>query len=735
MPSRAAGLLIFTLLVALPAGAADRAEELWSAARRGDAAAVKALLDRGADVNAKSAYGTTALFVAADRGHVEVVRVLLRHKADVNAKDTFYQSTALTWAAGKGHGKVVAALLEAGATGGDDVLLAAAAGGQVDVVRAVLAKGKPKPEALNKALKATPARMTEVADLLKKAGAKGTPSAQAEVSAERLKPYAGVYRNDKGKEYEVLLLGKTLYALADGKAHVFTPRGEDSFTSAQDSALTFQFRREAGNLTALVLKKDKTETVYARQEAKKPAPPPDDGPVTVAAPQNWPSFRGPHASGVADGQKPPVVWDVDKGINVRWKTPIPGLGHSCPVVWGDRLFVTTAVSSDPKSEFRPGQYGDVEPAKDKSEHVWKVYCLDRHSGAVLWERTAHRGVPRVKRHPKASQANCTPAADAGHLVVCFGSEGLYCYDHAGNLLWQHDLGDLDAGWFFDRDYQWGFGSSPALYRDLAFVQCDVGKGSFLAAYRLADGKEAWRAPRDEVPSWSTPTVCEGPGRAELITSATHYARGYDPLTGKELWRLGRLSEITVPAPVVGQGLIFLSSGYRPVQPIYAVRPGASGDISLPKDKTSAGAVAWSAPKGGPYLPTPIVYGDYLYVCANGGVLTCYEAKTGKQVYRERLGGSSGYTASPVAADGRLYFTSEEDGVRVVKAGPKFELLAENPLGEVCLATPAISDGMLFFRTQHHVIGIGRTPRSARQAGPAGGNNTGSRKEGATRPGG
>jgi outer membrane protein assembly factor BamB len=578
----------------------------------------------------------------------------------------------------------------------------------------VLDKGKPKPDVLNRALKATPSRSTEIAELLKKAGAKATqaPAAGVEVPAATLKTYAGIYRSDKGQEYEVLLVSGRLYVRIDGGGFSgLEARDQATFRFNPDNKQTVSFQRADGKVTGLVVKRDKTETLYPRREAKAPTvvPANEDGPVTVAAPQNWPSFRGPHASGVADGQKPPLRWDVDKGVNVRWKTPIPGLGHSCPVVWGDRVFVTTAISSDPTPELRVGQYGDVEPAKDASEHVWKVYCLDRHTGGVLWERTAHRGVPRVKRHPKGSQANCTPAADAGHLVVCFGSEGLYCYDHDGTLLWRQDLGDLDAGWFFNRDYQWGFGSSPVIFRDLAVVQCDVGPGSFIAAYRLSDGKEAWRTPRDEVPSWGTPTVYEGPGRPELLTNGTHFARGYDPLTGKELWRLGRLSEITVPTPVVGQGLLFLTSGYPPVQPIYAVRPGAKGDISLPKGKTSSDAVAWSKTSGGPYLPTPMSYGDYFYACGNSGVLTCYEAKTGKQVYRERLGGAGGYTASPVAADGRLYFTSEEDGVRVVKAGPKFELLAENPLGEACLTTPAIADGMLFFRTQHHLVGIGRTP--------------------------
>src|SRR5262249_25716255 len=222
-----------------------------------------------------------------------------------------------------------------------------------------------------------------------------------------------------------------------------------------------------------------------------------------------------------------------------------------------------------------------------------------------------------------------------------------------------------------------------------------------------DGKEVWRKARDEAPSWGTPTVVEGPGRAELVTNATRYARGYDPRTGEELWRLGRHAEITVPTPVYGQGLGLITSGSRPVQPIYAVRPGASGDISLADGKTASDAVAWSVAKGGPYMPTPLVHGEHLYTCSNAGLVACYEARTGKEVYRERLGGAAGYTASPVAADGRIYFAGEDGAVRVVRAGPKFELLAVNPLGDPCLATPAISDGMIFVRTQHYLFGLGR----------------------------
>jgi outer membrane protein assembly factor BamB len=710
MLRRTTGTLLLALVLVPHARAADLSEDLLAAARRGDAEAVKTLLAKGADVNAKSPYGVTALSYAADRGHLEVVKVLLAHKADVNSKDNFYKATPLTWAASHGHAGVVRALVEAGAEGAGGVLASAAAARQVEMVKAVLETGKVKGAALDKALEATPADKNEIAKLLEKAGAK-PPAPGATVDAKTLASYAGTYRSDQGIEVVISLEGNKLVENFLGQRLALTAADATTFRVSGSDALTVRFRSQGGKVSDFTFKQGTTEVVYKRVDktaAESPRPAAvEEKPAAAAAPINWPQFRGPGASGVADGQAPPTTWDAEKGTHVRWKTPIPGLGHGCPVVWGDRVFVVTAVSSNPKDALRPGLYGDVEPLHDKSEHSWRVYALDRTTGKVLWEREAHKGVPRVKRHPKSSHANSTPAADAGHLVVCFGSEGLYCYDHAGKLLWQRDLGTLDAGWFYDVDYQWGFGSSPVLFGGTVIVQCDVGKGSFLAAYDLADGKEVWKTPREEVPSWGTPTVVEGPAGPELVTNATKFARGYDPRTGKELWRLGRHAEITVPTPVFGDGLVFVTSGYRPVQPIYAIRPGARGDVTLKEGKTSGDAVAWSTEKNGPYMTTPIVYGDYLYVCSNTGVVTCYEARTGKQVYKERLGGRGGYTASPVAADGRLYFPSEEDGVRVVKAGPKFAVLAVNPVGEVCMATPAISGGLFFLRTQHSVFAFGR----------------------------
>ena len=428
--------------------------------------------------------------------------------------------------------------------------------------------------------------------------------------------------------------------------------------------------------------------------------------------QNWPQFRGPGASGVVEGRPAVVKWDAEKSVNTVWKTAIPGLAHSSPVVWGDKVFITTAVSTG-KDETRYGLFGDVAPVKDDPKHIWKVYALDKFTGKILWERIAYEGLPKVKRHPKSTHADSTPVTDGKYLVVLFGSHGLYAYNLDGKLLWKQDIGVLDSGWFYDPDYQWEHGSSPIIYRDLVIVQADIQKDSFIAAYSLKSGKLVWKTPRVEVSSWGTPTVYEGKTRAELIANGSKAIRGYDPLTGRELWRLTPNSEITTPTPFAARNLIYVTSGYAPLQPIYAIKPGAEGDISLKDGAASNSFIAWSKQRGGPYMPTPIVYGDVLYTCANQGVLTAYNADTGERLYQERLGGTGGaFTSSPVASDGKLYLASEDGDVFVVKTGPKYELLSKNPVGEVMMASPAISDGLIIVRGRNHVFGFGESSNSA-----------------------
>ena len=427
--------------------------------------------------------------------------------------------------------------------------------------------------------------------------------------------------------------------------------------------------------------------------------------VSAATAQNWPQFRGPNGSGVAEGKPLPVGFDVARGTNIRWKAPIPGLAVSSPIVWGDKVFVTTAISSDPAAKLRHGLFGDVEPSNDLTKHTWKVYCLNKADGKVLWERVAHEGVPKTKRHPKSSQNSCTPVTDGKVVIAHFGSEGLFAYDMNGKLLWKQDIGKLNAGWFFDPDYEWGVAASPIIYKDTVIIQADIQKDSFVAAYNLKDGKQLWKTIRDELPSWATPAVYEGKPRAELITHATKFIRGYDPGTGKELWRLSGNSEIATPTPLVAHGLIYVTNGYRGIQPIYAIKPGAEGDISLKGEQTTNESIAWSHKRGGPYTPTPVIYGDHLYIVNNQGVLSCYNAKSGERIYQERVGNGGSYSASPVAGDGKIYLFSEDGDVYVVKAGPKMEVLAHNTAGEVIMASPAVSDGMLFIRTMQHLIAV------------------------------
>jgi len=430
--------------------------------------------------------------------------------------------------------------------------------------------------------------------------------------------------------------------------------------------------------------------------------------AAAASAQNWPSFRGPGASGVADGQNLPVRWDAHQRVNVIWKTEIHGLAHSSPVVWGDRVFLTTAVSSKPSATFKPGLYGDGTASDDLSVHQWNVICLERATGKVLWERTAYQGVPKEKRHIKSTYANATPATDGRVVVAFFGSQGVYAYSLAGELLWKRDLGRFDVGAYNAPVFEWGTASSPILYKDLVIVQCDQQKGSFIAALDAKTGATVWKADRDELPSWGTPSVFTSKAGAELVTNGSNFIRGYDPASGKELWRLGGSSKITAPTPVASDDLIIVASGRRPEAPIFAIRAGAGGDITLPSGESSSRSVAWSKQQRGSYMPTPVIYGGYVYVLNNDGVFACYALADGKELYRERIpDAGSGFSASPVASDGKIYLSNEDGDIIVVKAGPTFEVLARNDMAEPVMATPAISGGMLIIRSQHSVWAIGQ----------------------------
>jgi outer membrane protein assembly factor BamB len=430
--------------------------------------------------------------------------------------------------------------------------------------------------------------------------------------------------------------------------------------------------------------------------------------VLGAADANWPSFRGPEAMGVSAGRAP-LNWNADgEKKNIRWKTPIPGLSHSSPIVWGDRLYVATAVASAGEAPLKVGLYGAGDPANDNGEQSWRVYCLDKKSGKILWDRESYKGVPKSKRHTKATHSNTTLATDGKRLIAFFGSEGLYAYSLDGKLLWKKEFGLLDMG-PPGYDLQWGFASSPVLFEDKVVVQCDGRNQAFVAVLSATDGKELWRTDRKSLSqlSWATPAVVRAAGRTQIVLNAWPYIASYDFSTGKELWRLKSAGDITVPTPIFAHGLIYVTNAHGGPAPLYAIKPEASGDISLKDAATTSDGIIWSEPKNGAYMQTPLIVGDLLYSCSDRGVLKVYDAKSGKPVYQQRLGaGTTGFSSSPVAVGDRVYFTNEEGETYVIKAGPVFELLATNKLGEIAMATPAVSEGVLFFRTRGHVVAIG-----------------------------
>ena len=427
----------------------------------------------------------------------------------------------------------------------------------------------------------------------------------------------------------------------------------------------------------------------------------------VSPERQWPSYRGYLSSGVLENANLPEKFDFAKSENIRWKISIPGMGISSPVIWGDRLFLTTAVSEFDKAGFKPGLYGDVTSVKDSSFHEWKVFCINKNTGKILWEKTSYRGIPKIKRHPKSTHANPSAATDGQHVVAFFGSEALYCYDIDGKLLWQKNFGVLRSSFFMMKNAEWEFASSPIIHNGVVIVQCDVLENSFLAAYDVRTGKELWKASRDEYPGWCTPNIYTYAGKTYVAVNGYKHRGGYEFETGKEVCRMSGGGDIQIPTPIIGNNLVYFNSAHGKSSPIMAVRTSAKGDISLRDNETSNQGVLWSQSRGGSYMHTMLLYRNLLYNVNWNGTINCLDPRTGKEIYNAKLGRARSFVASPVASDGRIYIVDEEGTVYIISDGRSFNLIAEIPMNDICMTAPAITDGMIYFRTHHHLIAVGK----------------------------
>jgi len=420
----------------------------------------------------------------------------------------------------------------------------------------------------------------------------------------------------------------------------------------------------------------------------------------------WPSYRGYFANGYVKGARLPQAFDVASGTHVKWQLPVPGLGLSCPVIWDEHVFITTAISEEDQEGYRTGLYGDIEPVADSSEHRWVLYCINKADGSIRWEEVMHTGIPAVKRHPKSSHATTTVATDGKHVVAFLGSEGLYCYSVKGDLLWKRDFGLIKSEWHLVEGAEWEFSSSPLIHEGRVILQADARNQAFVAVLDLASGETLWRQDREDIPNWCTPNIYYDGEQPRMVVNGYQRRAAYDLESGEEIWHMAGGGDIPVPTPIVWKDLIYFNSAHGRHAPLMAVRNSVTGEVSYPeKDTANTSEMAWFYDREGAYMTSVVVYDSLLYRMRWNGNLSCFDARTGEKHYGQTVKAGS-FIAAPVIADDKIYLVAENGMVYVVKTGTSYELLGSSDLGEVSLVTPGLVQDLIIFRTAGKLIAVG-----------------------------